>query len=33
MAELERKLARRGLDEKQIRHRIDQMNEAVPMPS
>jgi predicted nucleic acid-binding protein len=30
MAELERNLARRGLDEKQIRHRIDQMNEAFP---
>ncbi len=30
MAELERNLARRGLDEKQVAHRIDQMNQAFP---
>jgi hypothetical protein len=30
MAELERNLARRGLDEKRITHRIDQMNGAFP---
>jgi predicted nucleic acid-binding protein len=30
MTELERNLARRGLDGKQIRHRIDQMNAAFP---
>jgi predicted nucleic acid-binding protein len=30
MAELERNLARRGLGEKQIRHRVDQMNSAFP---
>ncbi|MGH9477519.1 MAG: PIN domain-containing protein [Terriglobales bacterium] len=30
MGELERNLARRGLDEKQIRHRLDQMNEVFP---
>jgi predicted nucleic acid-binding protein len=30
MAELERNLARRGLDEKQIGHRVDQMNGAFP---
>ena len=28
MAELERNLARRGLEEKQITHRLEQMNEA-----
>jgi predicted nucleic acid-binding protein len=30
LAELDRNLARRGLDDKQIRHRIDQMNAAFP---
>jgi hypothetical protein len=30
MAELERNLARRGLDEKRITHRIDQMNGQGP---
>lgn len=30
MTELERNLARRGLNEKQIRHRLDQMNGAFP---
>ena len=30
MAELERNLARRGLDEKRITHRLDQMNWAFP---
>lgn len=30
MTELERNLARRGLNEKQIRHRPDQMNGAFP---
>lgn len=30
MTELERNLARRGLDEKRITHRIEQMNEAFP---
>jgi predicted nucleic acid-binding protein len=30
MAELERNLARRGLDEKRIMHRLDQMNGAFP---
>jgi predicted nucleic acid-binding protein len=30
MWELERNLVRRGLDEKQIGHRLDQMNEAFP---
>lgn len=30
MAELERNLARRGLDEKRITHRLDQMNKAFP---
>lgn len=30
MTELERNLARRGLDEKRINHRLDQMNEAFP---
>jgi predicted nucleic acid-binding protein len=30
MAELERNLARRGLDEKRIAHRLNQMNEAFP---
>lgn len=30
MTELERNLARRGLDDKQIRHRIHQMNAAFP---
>jgi hypothetical protein len=33
MAELERNLARRGLGEKQIRHRVDQMNSAFPTRS
>ena len=30
MADLERNLARRGLDEKRITHRLDQMNGAFP---
>jgi hypothetical protein len=30
MAELERNLARRGLEEKRITHRLEQMNEAFP---
>ena len=30
MTELERNLGRRGLNEKQIRHRLDQMNGAFP---
>jgi predicted nucleic acid-binding protein len=30
MTELERNLARRGLDEKQITHRVEQMNAAFP---
>jgi predicted nucleic acid-binding protein len=30
MTELERNLARRGLDDKQVAHRLDQMNRAFP---
>ena len=30
MTELERNLARRGLDDKQVEHRLDQMNQAFP---